>query len=136
MVRAWSLNLQYYTVRGRKSTFSLRKLKQSILKRISFRTTEYLSDNHLSIDQLASLIKETSSQIQEFLGTVKIANFEGYAYCLEVIMVVSTDGEVDKSNALITRVFYRNLKDLVRDRGKLVTDSSWVRKAIDVATAM
>lgn len=131
--RIWEVHVKFYSIRGGKISYSKRKLKRAILEMLSIRVSKCLSDMHLGIHQLAAFKHGASSQIQLLLNTVDISSYEGYTYGMEVSMVATdlTDGR--KIDIILSKVFYRDFKSLIRDRGLLGRDHSWITRACEMA---
>lgn len=129
--RIWEANVRFYSVKGKKKSFSFRKLKACIMKLLNIRTTRYLGNDGLSCKQLAAFQSGASSQIQKILNTVDIDSYEGYTYGLEVSMVVTDLSGGNRSEIPVSRVFCRDFKSLVRNRGLLERDHSWIILACD-----
>lgn len=131
--RIWEVHVKFYSIRGRKFSYTRRKLKRAILEKLSIRTSKYLSDTRLGINSLAAFRNEASSQIQSLLNTVDISSYEGYTYGMEVSMVVTDLSDGGKVDIPLLKVFYRDFKSLVRDRGLLGRDHSWLTRACEMA---
>ena len=129
--RIWEANVRFYSVKGRKKTFSFRKLKAAILKMLNIRTTRCLGNEGLSCNQLAAFQSGASSQIQKILNTVDIGSYEGYTYGMEVSMIVTDIAGGNRSEIPVSRVFCRDFKSLVMNRGLLERDQSWILLACD-----
>lgn len=129
--RVFEVKIHYFSVRskGKGKTFTKRSLPAKILKYLVMRTSRYLGNTGLGREQLAAFHKGASSQIQQILNTVKTSNFDGYTYCMEVSMVVTPIESGDSFELVISRVFYRDFNRLVRDRGQLIKDQSWLIEA-------
>lgn len=131
--KVWEIHARFYTVKGRKTSYSKRKLKNKILELLSIRTSKYLGNIYLGKDQVATLYNEASSQIQRLLKTVKIGSYEGYTYGMEVSMIVTDLLDGERMDITFSKVFYRDFKSLVRDRGLLGRDHSWLINACEMA---
>lgn len=129
--RVFEIQIRYYTVRVKQNgrAYSKRALTAKCLKYLSLRTSRYLGNEGLSLEQLAAFWKGASSQIQKTLNTVNLSSYDGYTYLMEVSMVVTPNQTGDGNKATISTVLYRDFKSLVRDRGRLIKDQSWLQEA-------
>lgn len=131
MCKVFEVKVRFYTVRSKfgGKTFSKRVLAAKILKYLALRTSRYLGNAGLGLEELAAFQKGASSQIQKILNTIDVSSYDGYTYCMEVSMVVTPCGSGDGLELPISTVFYRDFKSLVRDRGRLIKDQSWLQEA-------
>lgn len=128
-VRLGRVYVRFYSIRPKgRHSYSKRKIKASVARLIQAEIETYSSGNHLRKDQLASFLREASSQIQDYLALSDIVCFEGYNYMMHIYMVVYDDS-FDKGKLEITlkRVFFRNFSGMIRDRGELSKPLAWDR---------
>lgn len=128
--KVFEVHVHYYSVRTKSNgkSFTKRALAARILKYLCLRTSRYLGNEGLGLEQIAAFHKEASSQLKRILGTIDLSSYDGYTYCMEVSMIVTPE-KGRNEQLIISNVFYRDFKSLIRDRGRLIKDQSWLVEA-------